>query len=489
MQPAGDDGAVAVSRAPVDADTDTDRGTGPAPTDHGPGTAPTDRTPDPGRLFALFNAALAVALIVHQLWWHGVELITPHAVVVLAAFWVLGRPRSVGRFALMLAAEVVSVGLDMPSGGSHILLLLVVAVVALVQLGWSTARRWSLPDPGAVFAELAPFLRAAIVVVYVAAALSKLNTGFVDPLVSCAASMSRQVAWFDPSLLDGSWRAEPAIWGTVAMEGGLPILLTVRRTRVVGLLLGIGFHLVLALAGNVPFTAVALALYVAFLPFRPVSGIQGYDTEKRSRGLALPAVLVGGWLAAAALAAEDPALVGVLVANGLRLVVVVISLVAAALLIRSRHGAGGPPQHQEPGALLGHPILLLGTTVLVVNALCPYLGLKTDSSFEMFSNLRTEPGGWNHLLVPESVRVFGGQDGAVRVVASTDPGLVARTAGGVRIVPFELDRALRDRPGTVATVVGPDGDRRTVGPLPAGETLLERIAVFRDVPPPTVPRC
>ncbi len=77
---------------------------------------------------------------------------------------------------------------------------------------------------------------------------------------------SRQVCWFDPSLLDGSWRIEPAIWGTVEVEVALPILLAARRTRIVGLVVGGGFHTVLALAGNVPFTALAFAFYVAFLP-------------------------------------------------------------------------------------------------------------------------------------------------------------------------------------------------------------------------------
>ncbi|MPZ66508.1 MAG: hypothetical protein GEU83_13680 [Pseudonocardiaceae bacterium] len=59
----------------------------------------------------------------------------------------------------------------------------------------------------------------------------------------------------------------------------LPILLAVPRTRVLGLVVGAGFHTVLALAGNVPFSALALALYVAFLPT---------DVPDRLRALDLP---------------------------------------------------------------------------------------------------------------------------------------------------------------------------------------------------------
>ena len=132
---------------------------------------------------------------------------------------------------------------------------------------------------------------------------------------------------------------------------------------------------------------------------------------------------------------------------------------------------------------------MAGGVVLVVNALCPYLGLKTDTSFEMFSGLRTEPGAANHLVVPGSVRVFDAQE-PVQVLAATDPGLVARTAGGRRIVLTELDRALRADPGSTAVYrTADDPTPRPLGPLPAGPTPGEWVATFRDLPPPGVPRC
>jgi len=315
-----------------------------------------------------------------------------------------------------------------------------------------------------VFERIAPFLRLQVLVVYVAAALAKMNAGFFDPDISCATSMSRQVAWLDPSLLDGTWQIGPAIWGTVLIEAALPVLLVIRRTRLLGLVVGAGFHTVLALAGNVPFTALAFAFYVAFLPVDTpervrtlVAGHRGlvrWAARARlghgAEALAM-VLLIGGWLAGAALASTDPALVATLISDGTRLVVIAIALGAGLLLVLSRLGAPGPPRYPARTLRLRHPVLLAGALLLVVNALCPYLGLKTDSSFEMFSNLRTEPGAWNHLVVPETVRVFGYQDQLVRVVASNDPALVARSNGGTRLVRFELDRYLRTHPGAVAT--------------------------------------
>jgi len=468
---------------------------------------------DPSRadtawLFGLFNALLAVSLILHQLWWNGFEVRTAHTVVVLAAGWVLLRPGSVGRFVAMIAAEVVAVALDMPLVGSHTLLMLIVGGCALGHLGWTALRERTLPTPAAVFVELAPFLRAALIVVYATAALAKMNTGFLDPAISCAIAMSRQLAWFDPSLLDGSWRIEPAIWGTVAVEVALPVLLAARRTRIVGLVVGGGFHTILALAGNVPFSALAFAFYVAFLPLDTAdrlrqtclrrcvgSGRSHHPDRVRRRSGAVrraPAlvVFVSAWLGGAALSSTAPAFVSDVIAHGARLVVVLIALGAGGMLLASRRAAPAAPLFAVPAPGVGRPVLLAGVCLLVVNGLSPYLGLKTESSFEMFSNLRTEPGAWNHLLVPEAARVFGYQDQLVGLVAANDPALLARGAAGTQLVRSELDRYLRSHPTAVATyTAGTGSPPRTAGPLTAGPTPLDRIAVFRDVPPPGTSRC
>ncbi|MBA3509638.1 MAG: hypothetical protein H0T19_06055, partial [Thermoleophilaceae bacterium] len=77
--------------------------------------------------------------------------------------------------------------------------------------------------------------------------------------------------------------------------------------------------------------------------------------------------------------------------------------------------------------------------------------LKTESSFTMFSNLHTEQGSWNHLLIPEAVRVFPYQDQLVRITASNDRALEASTQDGTRLVRFDLEGYLRSHPGTTAS--------------------------------------
>ena len=92
--------------------------------------------------------------------------------------------------------------------------------------------------------------------------------------------------------------------------------------------------------------------------------------------------------------------------------------------------------------------------MLVANSLSPYLGLKTESAFTMFSNLQTESGRWNHAFIPEAVRVFPYQDELVRITVSNDRALEQRSRDGTWLVRFELERYLRSHPGTTATYGG-----------------------------------
>lgn len=435
--------------------------------------------------FGAFAALFACALILHQLWWGGFEVLSPHFAVVVAALWSIARPRSVARFVVMLAVEVVSVWLDMPGVGSHTVLVLVSATCMLAFVGWTALPSRRLPDAGTVYTAIAPFLRVQLLLVYAAAALAKMNTGFVDSELSCAAWMSSKIAWFDPSLLDGAWRIAPAVWGTLLVEVSLPLLLAYGRTRPAGLAVGAAFHLILALAGNVPFSALALALYVAFLPGDTVSRLRSLAARHGWDRTARPVFAIGvaGWLAAAAIFASQPAAGRALIAHGTRLVVVVAVLAVAVLLTLSRRERA-PRTHAPQTLRLGHGIFVAGIVVLLANAASPYVGFKTESSFTMFSNLQTEPGYWNHAFIPEAVRVLDYQDDLVRVTASNDPVLRGRGRGGRRLVRYELDRYLRARPGARVS-------RSGAGPAGTGPStvLIDKIAKFRDVRPLERPGC
>ena len=435
-------------------------------------------------LFGLLSLLLALSLVMHQLWWEGFEVRSLHFVVILGALWAAARPTSVPRFLAMLGAEVVSVTLDMPGVGSHMLLLGVCGACVLAYAAAVAVPARRLPDAGVLFAGIAPFLRVSVLVLYVAAALAKMNGGFFDSAVSCAGPLTAQIAWFDPALLGASWLELPAIWGTVIIEAALPVLLAVRRTRMVGVLLGTGFHLVLAFAGNVPFSSLMLALYVAFLPLDAPSRVRAVVARRPwapRPGWVAPLAFVAAvaaWLLGAALAPGETSFSSPWIATGTRLAFAGVVLALAGTGLAARRVPSRPAGHAPRSARLGHPIFAAGVLVLVFNAMSPYLGLKTESSFAMFSNLHTEAGYWNHAFIPEAVRVFGYQDELVSVTASNDPVLVRRSRDGARLVRFELERYLRLNPGARVRTAP------AIGAVEPGLGVIDRIAKFRDVRAP-----
>ncbi|MGI8726562.1 MAG: hypothetical protein ACR2K6_02625 [Solirubrobacterales bacterium] len=444
--------------------------------------------------FALFSFLVALALILHQLWWDGFD--ARHGALMVAAGWTLLRPGSVPRFSLLMGVAVFTVAGDMPNVGDHILLVTVIGFFVLVQTAWMMIGSGGLPSGAELFERIAPMLRASAVVLYAAAALAKLNLDFFNPAVSCAREELSRIPLVDPGTI-GAWSVEAAIVATIVTEIGLAVLLAVPRTRVVGLVVGGGFHIVLALAGNVPFAAVMAALYVAFLPstapataqrtlrrwFGPV--VEAVRPPTRPEGVAALAVMVVLWQLGGRLTDAAPDLVEVLLEVIPR--VVVIGLIGGTLILWI--GSGGPlgsgREHIVGSLRRLAPILALGLAVLVVNAASPYLGLKTQTSFNMFSNLRTEAGRWNHVLVPESVRIFGYQDQLVEVTSSNDPVLARNAERGEQVARLELERYLRRHPDAYATYIDAEGRRRLMVADGAGSPVrqvADKVARFQPVP-------
>jgi hypothetical protein len=108
---------------------------------------------------------------------------------------------------------------------------------------------------------------------------------------------------------------------------------------------------------------------------------------------------------------------------GALLLCVTFMLASGWLLLRLRPHWLPAPRAPRASLRVTSAVMILGIVLVAFTAAMPYLGLKTRAAFTMFSNVRTEPGHWNHLLIPESVRVFGWQDGEVHFISTDDPEL------------------------------------------------------------------
>ena len=143
--------------------------------------------------------------------------------------------------------------------------------------------------------------------------------------------------------------------------------------------------------------------------------------------------------------------------------------------------------HWLPRWSLPYVVLVLA----ILNGLSPYLGYKTQGSFTMFSNLRTEHGHWNHLLMPRSMRVIDQyQDRLVRIVASDDVVLNdLYVEQDLLATEFEVRRRAMKNPSLSITVkrgnqevaIGSISQDPVLGaPL---SVLARKLLVFRPVTP------
>ena len=80
---------------------------------------------------------------------------------------------------------------------------------------------------------------------------------------------------------------------------------------------------------------------------------------------------------------------------------------------------------------------------VIFNCLCPYIGLKDRLALTMHSNLLTAKGYWNHLFLPEGMRVFRYQDNLVTIVDSDLPDFAAVAEAGTPMPYFEFRRWCR----------------------------------------------
>lgn len=339
---------------------------------------------------------------------HYIDLAPRHShLIILAAVaapTLLLAPSSPAAFLGFVLVGTFLAVLDLPGPANHLLLGLLVNV-ALLGAAAMAFRFPSLPNPrSAVDTGDVHWLDIArvpatwtLLIVYALAFLHKLNWSFLDPAVSCAGDLATQaiaIAGVDATI-PGAVVLFLAI-ATLVIEVLIPLLLVVPSLRAIGILLGFAFHALLAAAGFTDFATFACAIYV-LIAIDVVPHIPNGDWWRRRAMVAwgaylsfasADAVLVS--MAGHRLPARDKLL---FVSWLVGLAMLMVPLVWTMLFLEPRRHGASLWRRQSAWCLL-IPFLAF------VNGMAPYLGLKTVSTFSMFSNLRVEEGRSNHLLQP-----------------------------------------------------------------------------------------
>lgn len=461
--------------------------------------------------FSVFALLWAMAALLHILWeqvlLHSAPFTTPgplsEVVLALSAAAVIHRPSCVRRLLILAAVQVLQIGYQLPFTPNHWLLTGFVNLTILCAALGVKARAWQSPlRSSELYRAFTPYVRLEVIIFYFFTFFHKLNADFIDPASSCAVTFLGHLT--DPFSLPSLPGLESlAIFVTLGVECLLPIGLAIPRLWLPAVLLGAGFHFVLALdliKMFYNFSAVMYALLWVFVP--PSAAVPlvrvGQLLPRAVRGKPVWRSLVRlffnrlhflvGYGLTLALCWLYPEI-------GLGLNVVGFSLLWLALAgtlfftvacawrpLRERAGDRPPPVFFKMSPLLLIPLLVF------LNGLGPYLGLKLRSAWQMYSNLSIDDAGSNHFLIPRSLDIGGFLKDSVVIVSTSDSLLNERyVQTGARMAYFELRSYLAQRP-EVRLAYTRSGQYREIaraGDSPEFSTrpnpLLRKLLTFRPL--------
>ncbi len=378
-------------------------------------------------LLVFSKAALALPDMAGALWW--VHLAT--------ALWLILRPSSVRRLAALLVAQVVGAGSHFPVLANHMVFLMVVNATVLVSLASSWwghrghAQGGASLNREALYDGFAPVVRLELVLLYLLATLHKLNWGFLDPAVSCATEVLRRM----PTLGLGSnpWLRGALIAATLGTELGVGLLLASRRGRRLGVGLALLFHGLFFFGGSPGVASFSVLIFAYLLLFadaevaRLLGGLRQDQRAKLRRlwplGVAIVAGLIVrhvarfGHLSPMSLGpfSDTLALAVIMAALGLATAI----LLSVALWRSAKQDATSvtPSSLRAPAWSSCPKVLWLGPTMVLLAGVTPYLGFRTVPAFSMFSNLRTDDAGANHIFLPR-MKLVAWEDDTVLVIAT-----------------------------------------------------------------------
>jgi len=449
----------------------------------------------------VFAFLLASAAIFEQAKWDKWASSPAALLVSVSAFWLFLRPRSLPALAILSLSVTWNVLQGLPWVSNHSLLAAVAAMTVLVALASRISVDGWPPDRERWFDSLAPAVRIEVVLLYVWAFFHKLNAGWFDPEVSCAVTLA-DVLGGSLGLPDAGWLQEGAIFAALAVEATIPVLLLVPRTRAAGVLVATAYHWLLGISTFFNFSAAMYALLYLFLPVRSTDLLRRWLTSLRRRAfrIASPAAWrrsyawVSGTLLAAAMAVLLSHASWSFRPGGFRLLTQrpletprssishgfealwwvyggALLVVLLLLLLSHRRIDGAPGFAMRPRLLAVFPLIVL------LNGAGPYLGLKTENAFSMFSNLQTEGAYANHLILGGGVRLADYQDDLVYVESSSDEELsrLAETKYALPYFEFRsyVNRRMRADEGPIR-ITYVRGDRRVEVADAASERELAR---------------
>ena len=380
--------------------------------------------------------------------------------LIFLAMVVFDKPGSQLRIAMLAAAQMIYLFLEMPITDNHLYIMGFInfGLVAIFLKNYinSCWHRLETMQPFISFGAI------AILISYSAAALAKLNYDFFNPANSCSVSM-----FIDAMAVFGGYGAQlysfmfPIMPFFIAgFEIAIPILLIIPKTRLYGVITVILFHLLMSFsptATALDFTIILVSMMVLFLPEQVFEKIRSSSNKE--------------WFTE----------IGKKIYNYKNALFLLVAFFVLSMLMTNLGNVSGNRNWLIlfPAVVLsGSLILFLAFTsirksirstifeqhgliqlvifaILFLNIASPYLGIKTVGTFTMYSNLQTSGLESNHFLfgrAPFDTRM----DDLVKIIESSDSELSRISESDVAISMHELRRKLAKKPDTSITFIRED---------------------------------
>ncbi len=373
--------------------------------------------------------------------------------VTIFATLVLFFPRSLHLFFIMVFSSIVYNVDKLPYVSNHILLETLINITIFLAIlsayfyklyiknNDEHNAKSTIVSRDAIFYRLAPVLGAIFVLIYYVIIVSKLNWDFENISINCIGGMYEEAIKRFPflPLPSGITGHLGAYWIFMVVEITIPVLLTFRKTRYLAFFIGLPFHFLLGLVGHWAFSSFIIALY-AMVALPSLLELIGSIKEKFGSviihklfwvfrivsfgiiSLMLVAYLSGNY------EGDGPFFITFRFGYAVwTLWYIILSIAIVAAIVRSYLLKNSKPISFASSA---PKWLWIMFAVVILNSLSPYLGLKTQTSTAMYSNLRTEGGANNHMFMP-ALRLFPMNDRLVEILNSNDPKINAMKTASI----------------------------------------------------------
>ena len=385
-----------------------------------------------------------------------------HVIVFGLAVWLMMKPSSTTRIALLAAFNVLEAVLAMPIMPNHKMIFFMADSAILLSVALFAFSNKRLLSEW--FAASEPFLRLALFVTYGSATFAKLNEGWFNTELSCAVIMPEREFQFVDDLigLEIPWSS---IWIMPFFVAGAEMLIwltvLIPKIRPYTLVLAVVFHLSLSLtpvSQGLGFSFLLFPLLLLYLPDAAHQDIYRRGSAfiewlKRKNLIILGSyVMIGvavfmGYVSLLSPEPEDREIQAFIRYIPALILLATLGLTIVYFSMKHRKAEQIKPAIGIPS--IAHLVLAI---IVILNSVAPYIGVKTYATMTMYSNLQMENGKSNHLVIPR-IPVDMMVDDQVQVIESSNQRLVSLYNTGYSLTWHEFQRFMSEDPWASVTFV------------------------------------